>query len=719
MAASTPARAQSDDSVAIYAPVRPLTTLYHGVRVTESYRWLEDGADPLVQTWTESENQRTRDYLDALPSRAPIKRDLTRLITATTPAWSRLEAAGRQVFALYNDPARQQPQLVMLDASADPASRKTVVDPNTIDPSGLTAIDWFVPSPDGRLVAVSLSRDGAEDGTLHLYDTTTGAEVGPPIPDVQHPTAGGALAWRADGKAFWYTRYPGDAAPQAERRFNVQVYLHGLGTDWRADPIALGAADGLERISEVFLDNRQARAQIVASVQRGDGGAWAHYVLQQGKPPIQVARYEDQIVYMAIGPDDALYGVSRAGAPNGQIVRLARIAPGARLASAPVIVPQSAASIVTDGAQSHRPDLVFNSHHLFVRDIDGGPDDVRIFDLGGRYLFNLPLPLIAANSEIVPLADGDVLFDVSTYLRPRAYDCWTPATGQTRETTLTTTSPIDFSDAEVVRVMATSRDGTQIPLNIIRRRGTVLNGKNPTLLYGYGGYGLSQSPSFLGAMRRLWLDEGGVYVVANIRGGGEYGERWRQMGALLYKQNVFDDFAAAGQYLIDQGYASHASLALMGGSNGGLLMGAMITQHPSLARAVVTSGGIYDMLRAELDPNGAFNTTEFGSVKDETQFKTLYSYSPYHHVQPGPFPAVLALTGAHDGRVNPMQSRKFIAALQAADTGGLPILLRASASSGHGPGSAQSERIDQQTDELAFLFAQLSMAYPASGWTSH
>ncbi|HEY6578301.1 MAG TPA: prolyl oligopeptidase family serine peptidase, partial [Rhizomicrobium sp.] len=265
-------------------------------------------------------------------------------------------------------------------------------------------------------------------------------------------------------------------------------------------------------------------------------------------------------------------------------------------------------------------------------------------------------------------------------------------------------------DAQVKRIFATSKDGTKVPINVIERKGAKEDGGNPTLLYGYGGYGISMTPSFIGAMRRLWLDRGGIYAIANIRGGAEYGERWHQEGMLTKKQNVFDDFTAAGEYLIARGYTSHDKLALMGGSNGGLLMGAVLTQHPDLARAVVSAVGIYDMIRVELDPNGSFNTTEFGTVKNPEQFKALFAYSPYHHVRKGtPYPAVLMLTGATDGRVNPLHSRKFTAALQAATSSDRPILLRTSANSGHGIGSSLSERIAEQTDMLAFLFDQLGM----------
>jgi prolyl oligopeptidase len=453
----------------------------------------------------------------------------------------------------------------------------------------------------------------------------------------------------------------------------------------------------------------------MAMVQRGDGNIWAFYVLKEGEVPVQIGTYTDDVVYAAIGPDGAVYGISRKNASNGKIVKLAAPFAKGGLASAKVIVPEANVAILSGGAEQQTADLSFSKDRLFVRDIVGGPNQVRVFDLSGKAEGKLPLPQISANSEIEPLSSGDVLFDISTYLRPRYYADWHPATAKSEETALKVTSPVSFADAEVTRVFATSKDGTKVPVNVIMRKGTKLNGGNPVLLYGYGGYGISQTPSFLGAFRRVWLDGGGIYAVANTRGGAEYGERWHQQGMLTKKQNVFDDFYAAGEYLVDRKYTSHAKLSLMGGSNGGLLMGAEITQHPKLARAVISAVGIYDMIRVELDPNGSFNVTEFGTVKDPDQFKALYAYSPYHHVVKGTsYPAVLMLTGATDGRVNPLHSRKFAAALQAATSSNNPILLRTNKTSGHGIGSSLDERIAEQTDELSFLFDQLGMHYPAA-----
>jgi prolyl oligopeptidase len=280
---------------------------------------------------------------------------------------------------------------------------------------------------------------------------------------------------------------------------------------------------------------------------------------------------------------------------------------------------------------------------------------------------------------------------------------------------LYTTSPVSFEDIEVVRAFAVSKDGTKVPLNILQKKGLALNGRNPTILYGYGGYGVSLTPAF-DATRRVWFDAGGVYVVANLRGGGEYGEAWHKAGNLTQKQHVFDDFIAAAEFLVNHKYTNPSKLAVEGASNGGLLMGAFLTQRPDLARAVVSRVGIYDMLRIELDPNGQFNITEFGTVKNPEQFRALYAYSPYHRVRNGvKYPAVFFATGDNDGRVNPAQSRKMTARLQAATASDLPILFRSSASAGHGMGSSLKVRIAEQSDLLSFLFDQLGI--DGSRWT--
>ncbi len=685
---------------------RPVTDTYQGVAISDPYRWLEDSADPAVKAWSDAQNTRTRAYLDGLPERAPIKAEVTALISATSPAYSGLRRGGDLIFAMLNQPPKQQPMLVALPLSADPGAQRIIVDPNTLNPKGTTAIDWFRPSPDGKLVAVSLSEGGSEDGTLHIFDVATGREVEQPIAGVQYPTGGGDMAWRADSKAFWYTRYP-MSGPEADRHFYMHVFFHALGAPASQDRDVLGKDIPDPKIAEIQLIADFDPAHPLAIAENGDSGRYVVAALTPDGQWKTVANYDDRIVAAAFGPDHALYLVSRRDAPHSKMLRLP---PGdLDLSHAKPLVPEDDGTIAAISEEGVLP-FAITGDRIYVKKLVGGPSRVDIYDLNGKKLGELPLPGIAAVDEVVPVGKDDVLFSISTYLRPPYFARYTPSSGKAEETKLVETSPVQFDDAKVVREFATSKDGTKIPINIIERKGTRLDGQNPVLLYGYGGYGISMTPRFLGADRRVWLDGGGVYAIANIRGGGEYGEDWHRNGALTHKQNVFDDFFAAAQYMVKANYTTPKRLAIMGGSNGGLLMGAELTQHPDAFRTVVSQVGIYDMLRVELDPNGAFNTTEFGTVKDPDQFKALYAYSPYHHVIDGTaYPSVLFMTGANDGRVNPMQSRKMAVRLQAATSSGQPIYLRTSADSGHGHGSALSVRIDQSADYLAFLFDQLGM----------
>jgi prolyl oligopeptidase len=684
---------------------RAVFDAYYGIQVRDSYRWLEDANAKAVHDWSAAQDQRTRRYLDALPQRPRIYEQLFSQISAASSSYRGLQAAGGKIFALYDQPPKQQPMIAVLTNAADSSRARVIVDPNAINPKGTTAIDWFVPAPDGKLVAVSLSDNGSEDGTLHVFDVNSGKEVDAPIARVQYPTGGGSVAWRADGKGFWYTRYPGADRPSDEQHFFQQVYFHPIGGESSKDLYVLGK--GFPKVAEILLENRFNPAVVVVSVANGDGGEFAHYVIDSGGRVRQVTRFEDKVVAATAGPDGALYLVSRKNAPRGKLLKLD---PGAAdVSRASVLVPESDAAIESGGQAGGDP-VAVTSHAVYVRELVGGPSRVAIFDLTGKPRGTLPLPDPAAVAEMEPLSDGTLLYSVETYLRPPYFSRYEEMAAQSSESKLAKTSPISFSDAEVLRDSAISKDGTAIPFTIVRRKGTALNGSNPVLLNGYGGYGISWTPEFLGADTRLWLDGGGIFVIANLRGGGEFGETWHQQGALTHKQNVFDDFIAVAEYLIAQHYTDHEHLAILGGSNGGLLMGAAFTQRPELFRAVVSRVGIYDMLRVELDPNGLFNTTEFGSVKDPEQFKALYAYSPYHRVRDGvAYPAIFMATGETDGRVNPAHSRKMIARLQAATSSGRPVYLSINAHAGHGIGSALSIRVNQMADIYGFLFDQLGM----------
>ena len=681
---------------------------YHGIKVQDPYRWLEKADDPNVKEWSRTQNERARHYLDALPYRQAMFDRLMKQASTTSSSYSNLEVVGDQIFARYDQPPKEQQMVAVLGRDLDPAHARIIVDPNTLDPKGATAIDWFVPSPDGKRIAVSLSQNGSEDGSVHIFDVATSKQLPDIIPRVQFPTAGGSLAWHADSKGFWYTRYPGPDRPASEQHFFQQVYSHKLGEDPTHDTYVLGK--DFPKIAEVALEGRQESQYVLISVANGDGGQYAHYIIDQSGRVRQIDRFEDKVVAAAMGPDDAVYLVSREGAPRGKILKLTTN--DLNLAHARVIVPPSDVVIESGGEFGGAP-VVATSQALYVRELIGGPSRVAMFDPSGKPLGTVPLPFPAAVNEVVSLGDGSIAYSVATYLRPPYFSRYSPTTHSATETQLAQTSPVSFADVEVIRDFATSKDGTRVPLNILRRKGTKLDGTNPVLLYAYGGYSEVEAPRFAGPTVRLWLDGGGIYAVANLRGGGEYGEEWHAAGALTHKQNVFDDFAACAQYLISQHYTSPQHLAILGGSNGGLLMGAQLTQHPTMFRAVASLVGIYDMMRVELDPNGAFNTTEFGSTSDPEQFKALLAYSPYHHVVKGTmYPAIFMATGENDGRVNPMHSRKMIARLQAATASDKPVLLTIESRAGHGIGSALSVRMAQYTDVYSFLFDQLGMKYP-------
>ncbi|HEX4665398.1 MAG TPA: prolyl oligopeptidase family serine peptidase [Chthoniobacterales bacterium] len=682
------------------APVaekKPVTNEYHGTKVADDYQWLEDDAAAAVKAWSDAENKRTRAYLDSLPGHDKIAQQLTAWYAKTSPSYSSIRPRPGVLFAIKFQPPKQQPMLVRLASADDLKSEKVLVDPNQIDPKGTTAIDWYAPSLDGKKVAVSLSTGGSEDGTLHFYDAGTAKEIGDTIPHVQYPTAGGSAAWNSDASGVYYTRFPRKGErPEEDLNFYQQVYFHKLGTPESQDRYEIGK--DFPRIAEIQLESSPDGKYALASVANGDGGDFAHYLLGPDGKWQQITQFSEAVKLARLGRDDALYLLSRADAPRGKILRLPLDTP--ELSKAKEIVPASDAVV-----QQLEP----TGKALYVVDLLGGPSQLRRFELDGGNGTTIPVPEISNVQELAAEDDGTLLFRDQSYTEPPAWFAVAPGQTAPKKTALVSTSPVSFSDIEVTREFASSKDGTKVPLNIMRKKGTKLDGNNPTLLYGYGGYGISMSPTF-DFTRRLWFDRGGIYVVANIRGGGEFGEQWHKAGNLTKKQNVFDDFAAAAQYLIEKKYTNPDKLALMGGSNGGLLMGALITQHPDLMRAVVSAVGIYDMLRVELAPNGAFNVTEFGTVKNEDQFKALYAYSPYHHVTEGTkYPAILMMTGANDGRVAPYHSRKMTAELQVANKSDHPILLRTTTSAGHGIGTALSERIKQQADIFSFLFAQLGM----------
>ena len=680
-------------------PVRPVVDEYQGEKVTDPYQWLEKADDPEVQAWSKAQDARTRAWLAARPDMEALRARVRQLVTSREVAYGSVTWRGGRYFALKYQPPKQQPFVVALDSLKDRASEKVVLDPTVVDPSGGTSIDFFVPSVDGKLLAASLSQKGSESGDLRIFDVATGKELPDRIARVNGGTAGGGMAWNADASGFWYTRYPRPGErPEADLGFYQEIWFHKMGTPPTADGYELGRELEDPRISEHFLQSSADGREVLSLVQKGDGGQYSLWLRRPEGGWRKVAGLDDRVVAARFGLDGGLWLKSRKDAPRGRILRVPLADPD--LARAKVMAEARDGAI--DGFE-------VTASRLFVTEIAGGPSTARALTLDGKPVGALPVAGVAAVGGLHRVGPHEVVYESSTYTAPPAWFLADESL-QVSPTALTIPSPVDFSDMVVARETAVSRDGTKVPMTVLYRKGTKRDGKNPTWLYGYGGYGVSLPPYFAPA-RRVLLDQGFVLAIANIRGGGEYGEEWHLAGNLTRKQNVFDDFAACAQHLIDRKYTSHRRLALQGGSNGGLLMGAMIVQHPAMARAVVAQVGIFDMLRVELSPNGAFNVTEFGTVKDPAEYKALRAYSPYHHVVDGTaYPAVLLTAGNRDPRVDAWQARKMTARLQAATSSKAPILLRVS-DFGHGIGTSLDERIAELADVDAFLFQELGVRF--------
>ncbi len=735
-----------------------MTDTYHGTTISEDYRWLENFEDPAVKAWTEAQNIHSRAHLDKLAGRQAIAKRVNEILSAPTISITAPSYAGQgdtaKAFAFKRQPPNPQPVYIVFDKAAEAYSPdiagatepkyRVLLDPAVIDPSGKTTLDWVVPSPSGLRVAASLSKAGSEAGDLYIFDTTTGQQIFETIPRVHGGTAGGSLAWQDDA-TFFYTRYPRAGERAAEDLgFYVQVYSHTLGNDPKTDTYQIGK--DFPKIGEIMLEVSPASGSNLASstipstsgftkgtllvtVQNGDGGEFMHFVRERSTPAMantatdgsyrQLTTYADQVVQATFGDDGFLYMVSRKNAPRGKLLKLPGFTGGMTeplsrpsLATATTLVPEDTDTLVSAFGED-TTNIVVTGGKVYATYQLGGPSEVRSFDstTGQRKTAPRQAPVANVGGLASPM-HGVLTFSSVTFTAPARIYVWNAGTGTTIATRLGQSSPVSLDAFEVKREFATSKDGTKVPINIISKKGLTLDGNNPTLITGYGGYGINIEPSFRGRDAVL-LENGFVIAIVNLRGGGEYGETWHTQGNLLNKQNVFDDFASAARHMIDRKFTSSSRLAIEGGSNGGLLMGAVLVQHPALAKAVVSHVGIYDMLRVELSSNGAFNITEFGTVKDPAQFKALAAYSPYHNVKDGvKYPAVLLTTGANDPRVDPMQSRKFAARLQAATagiTGAGPILLLTNYQAGHGMGTPLAAQISEKVDVVSFLFEQLGV----------
>jgi len=680
---------------------------YHNVIVADPYQWLEDWSSSEVKVWSADQNKLARSFLDELPHRAEIAKRVEAVVSADTVSYYSAQRIGDQAWFMKYAPPKQQPFLVQIDADGTMSNERVIFDPATADESGSTSVEWFEVSPNGKLLAIALTKAGAEIADLHVIDLNSGERIDKILPRVNGPTAGGDMSWDADSAGFYYTRYPRDGEKStADQNFYQQLWHRKLGTSLTEDKYEIGEL--FDRIAEIRVQQHADSGKVLVNMQYGDSGRFQLYLRETNGSWHRLSQYDDQLVQAVFLDEESLLVLSRNSAPRGKFLRMnISKLPATRLEQM-IAEPDDAFASDFYGD----PTFIVHNGRIYAKTLSGGPQGLQVFNLAGQQQ-DAPRLEVSGVGQIIPWDEGIMMRHYS-YLSPNS---WLLFDGvQTTKHPLSSTSAVDFNDYKVVREFANSQDGTRVPVNIILAKDAVLDGSSPLLLTGYGGYGISLAPGFNPTLK-AWLEQGGIYAQANLRGGGEYGESWHQQGMLTKKQNVFDDFHAVMRHLVKARYTQVSKLAIEGGSNGGLLMGAMIAQHPTDFHASISHVGIYDSVRSELSPNGAFNIPEFGTVRNPDHFKALYAYSPYHNLRETAYPAILFMTGENDGRVDPMHSRKMTAALQYENSSDKPILLRTSGNTGHGSGTPLNEAISQQVDRLVFLFNSLGMKYKAGSET--
>src|SRR5216683_267319 len=679
------------------APQKPVVDEVQGHRITDVYRWLEDAASPETQQWVNDEMAYTRGVLDPLPGRDQLHKRLTDLMSIGTI--SAPQIGGKYYFYTKREGSQNQPVLFVREGVN--GNDRTLVDVNQLAADGTVALDWWVPSDDGKYVAYGTSPSGSEMSTLYVIETSTGKL----LPDSIERTRAASLAWMLDNSGFYYTRYPkkGEVA-EGQEVYYRHVFYHTLGSDPTKDPLVFGKDLGAEDWPQVDLSNHGD--WLLITVAQG----WTKtdlYVqdLRSGierKPPVRITEGKN-FLYGGEIFNGKIYITTNEEAPRYRTFVVDSASPVRT--NWKEIIPQNDA--VLQGA------AIVNGL-LLAQYEKNASSQLKLLNTDGKTLGDVQLPAIGSIFGLGGKWDRkEVFFAFHSFTVPDSIYQVDLATRGTTLWSKVEAPGIDPDKYEVKQLWFDSKDGTHVPMFVFHKKGLALNGKNPTLLTGYGGFNISLTPNFVGD-RYLWLEHGGVFAVANLRGGAEFGEDWHRAGMLDKKQNVFDDFAAAAEFLISQKYTDKDHLAIRGGSNGGLLMGAALTQRPDLYRAVVCQVPLLDMLRYQNFQIARLWVPEYGSSEDPKQFDWLYAYSPYHHVKQGAeYPAILFMTADTDTRVDPMHAKKMAALMQTEAANGKsrerPILLRIDSKAGHGAGKPIAKQVEDMTDIYSFLFWQLGM----------
>jgi prolyl oligopeptidase len=675
------------------AEARPVTEDLHGTKIVDPYRWLEDGTSAETQKWVTDEMSYTRSVLDPLAGRDSIHTRLTELLGIGSIGVPRI--AGKYYFHTRREGMQNQPVLYVREG-VDGKDR-VLVDVNQLAADGTVALDWFYPAEHGKYVAYGTSASGSEMSTLHIIESKTGNV----LPDTIERMRAASIAWSLDNAGFYYTRYPkkGDVA-EGQEVYNRHVFYHLLGTDVATDPLIFGEGRDPQDWPTVSLDN-DGRLLLITVGQGWTKTELFLMDLKRGTPPTRITTGKN-FLYSAKVYNGRIYIVTNEDAPRYRVFMAE--AGNYERDDWQEIIPQTGGVL---------KDAELWGGKIFTQYEQNATSQLKVFDLGGQLLSNLALPGIGSVFACQGKWDRDeVFYEFESFTVPSSIYRYDLERGTTTLWAKVDARAIDPAAYDVQQEWYHSKDGTRVPMFVVSKKGLKKDGLNPTLLTGYGGFNVSVTPEFDSDVY-LWLERGGIYAVANLRGGSEFGEDWHRAGMLDKKQNVFDDMIAAAEYLIAEKYTSANHLAIQGASNGGLLMGAMITQRPELFRAVVCDVPLLDMLRYQQFQIARRWIPEYGSAENPEQFKWLYAYSPYHHVKAGvEYPAVLFMTADSDSRVDPMHAKKMTALMQASAANGgsrtRPILLRIESKAGHA-GTPVAKQIEEWTDVYGFLFWQLGV----------
>ena len=697
-AAADDSKAAVSTSSAALAPPKaerqPVSEDFHGTKVVDDYRWLEDGSSPATEKWVAEEMAYTRAILDPLPGREAINKRLTELLSIGSVGVPTAE--GKFYFYTRREGMQNQPVLYVREGVN--GKDRVLVDANQLAADGTIALDWYEPSYNGEYVAYGTSPSGSEMSTLHIIETKTGKL----LPDTIERTRAASIAWLHDNSGFYYTRYPnkGDV-PEGQEMYNRHVFFHLLGTEVETDDKIFGEGRDAEDWPSVDLSNDGK--WLLISVSEGWTKNELYLMDLRAETPPTALTSGKNFLYSASVYDGKVYITTNEDAPRYRM--FVTDAGNYDRSAWKEIIPQTDA--VLQGA------AVWGGK-LFAQYELNATSQLKLFDLNGKKISDIALPAIGT----VFASSGrwnreEIFYGFQSFTTPSSIYRYDLKTGSRTEWAKVDAPSIDPSAYDVEQEWFHSKDGTRVPMFVVHKKGVVKDGKNPTLLTGYGGFNISMTPAFNRAAY-LWMEHGGIYAVANLRGGAEFGEDWHRAGMLDKKQNVFDDMIAAAEHLIAEKYTDKNHLAIQGGSNGGLLMGAMMTERPDLFRAVICQVPLLDMLHYQNFQIAKLWIPEYGSADNPEQFKWLYAYSPYHHVKADvEYPAILFMTADTDTRVDPMHAKKMAAEMQAEAKNGAsktrPILLRIESKAGHGAGKPVTKQIEEYTDIYSFLFWQLGV----------